>query len=424
MEGPRLAGGQTIKARRPTKVPSKKVSEFSFIWKAWTDLSTVSSSQTVTSHGAHGPATQVEQAAVANATERQRQQPASQENKGSLVIRAIRSVRSLAHVSAALQESANSESNTDVNTARQHSKLLPQRTQLAKDPKGKKPSLPARHPGESTSSWEVGALSSPERENSPGVLAPPVNHRRLVNRKPVSSIASADKRGGSTAFSSTSDNKAPMRAEKPCRSPLPTEQAPEKTTGIGSALPRPPVIHKRHSILSVTSTDEMSGTELSSIEKQNRRSSTGSSIRWDGDAMAQLAKQIREERKQLRAQRERERAQMGGATVHIRENKRDKSLARRRTPLSEVFDLNSCAESPPMATSPVPLTSLPSVDPIAAATEALLGITTASHIENVPQARPRNKPVSSRPRPVGIVVVEGDHNDSACLLQTPFHQTR
>jgi hypothetical protein len=177
------------------------------------------------------------------------------------------------------------------------------------------------------------------------------------------------------------------------------------------SVSRQPVINKRHSILSVTSTDEIPGVESStSVEKQNRRSSTGSSIRWDGDAMAQLAKKVREERKQLRAQRDLERVQMGGATVHIRQEKRDKSLARRRTPLSEIFDLSACVEDSPAATAPVQA----NIDPIMAATEALLGMTPSRRVENLP-ARPRNKQGSSQPRPVGIVAVDSDQNDGTCF---------
>jgi hypothetical protein len=258
-------------------------------------------------------------------------------------------------------------------------------------------------------------LSSPEKGNSPSVLVPSSDRRRLVTRRVASSTTSSDRRGSGNTLSSTRDAKTTVQREQARRPSLPIAQAPEESPKGPTTPPVSwqPVINKRHSILSVVSTDEMSGVESStSVDKQNRRSSTGSSIRWDGDAMAQLAKKVREERKQLRAQREQERAQKGGATVRVREEKRDRSLARRRTPLSEIFDLSACVEDAPAPASPAPSAS---VDPIMAATEALVGLATSKSVESPPPARPRNKQRSSRPRPLGVIF-DGDQNDGASFI--------
>ena len=322
----------------------------------------------------------------------------SSENKGSLVIRAMRSVRSIARISESSQQPG-ADSNTQVPSVNLDSKAVPEKTQSVRE-KIKKPSIATRRPSESTSSWEVGALSSPERESRPSVLVPSSGRRRLVVRRAPSS----EKRDSGNTSSGSLEAKAIPRP--PQSRPVPSlveKTSDESLEGPPLTLIVRPVVNKRHSILSVISTDDASGVDSpTSLEKQNRRSSTGSNIRWDADAMSQMAQKVREERKQLKARRERERAQ-SSQSPSPREAKRDRSLARRRTPLSEVFDLSSCVED-----------SLASVDPIVAATRALIEATPSNYVEDIPQARPRNKPASSKARPVGMVALDTDQDDGEC----------
>lgn len=326
----------------------------------------------------------------------QGQQPrASQENRGSLVIRAMRSVRSIARISESLQQQPNAGSESGANKS--ETNILPQQLKGSKN-KNKRPSVLTRRPGESTSSWEVGALSSPERESRQSVLVPSANRRRLVVKR-----ASSDK--GTKAASSVEEKATPPPPPTRRESLSNSQGSQEGSDGEPVTLIVRPVVNKRYSILSVN--DDASGVEsATSIEKQNRRSSTGSNIRWDADAMSQMAQKVREERKQLRAQRERERAQTGQAPSPREAQREAKTLARRRTPLSEVFDLSSQAED-----------NVANVDPIMAATQALIEATPSKQVDAVPQARPRNRPTSSQPRPVGIIALDSDKNDATiCVL--------
>lgn len=308
----------------------------------------------------------------------------------------MRSVRSIARISEPLQQpTAPSEVKAIAPSVVPSPNVLPE--PQAPRLKHKKPMIVTRRPGESTSSWEVGALSSPERESRTSVLVPSAGRRRLVVKKAPSS----EKRDSANT---TLDEQATARPNQARRTSLLVEQVPEENTvGPSAASFMRPAINNRHSILSVASTDDASGVD-SAAEKQNRRSSTGSNIRWDVDAMSQMAQKVREEKRQLRAQRERERAQTGHSPSP-REAKRDKSLARRRTPLSEVFDLNSCVEDSPA-----------SIDPIMAATQAVIEATPSKHVEDIPPARPRNKPVTSKARPVGIVPADCDQNDGKVIF--------
>jgi hypothetical protein len=195
---------------------------------------------------------------------------------------------------------------------------------------------------------------------------------------------------------------------------------------------------KRVSIISILSTEGAGADSLSNTKeiKEQRRSSTASSIRWDPEVLSQQAKKARmEERRRLKREREAERAKTGAPTP-VKEQRREKNMsARRRTPLSEVFDLDissaSASLSPEVTTAGVsdapaktPNTDheqiAPAVvcDPIVAATEALLreapkGSNDKNELTSVGIARPRQKgkELMQRPRPVGIVAVDDDKTE-------------
>lgn len=354
--------------------------------------------------------------------------------QGSIVLRAIRSVRSLAQIS----NGANSQNaEAKEKTVEPHRSTLTKRSKsMERDAqgsnRGKSKEGHARLAKDSTSSWEVGALSSPER-TSLGSPRLPSSLRRV---KPSNEAPR-------TLARRSSDNNQLTQEVHLRPSQLRHVSAPVENPTTRDVQARPILVTdqdtkaNRLSILSIASTD--SAAEESS--KENRRFSNGSNIRWDREAMSQQAEKVRKEREERlkrRAEREREleleRAARGEIVVPPRRDKKEKSvLARRRTPLSDIFDISVSSSTPDHTDSmDSSATAVPEkhsksrdssqslskekkpIDPVVAATLAMLeqayGYNPGQSTAPVDPPKPRKTTQSSsnRPRPVGFVATTND----------------
>lgn len=346
--------------------------------------------------------------------------------KGSLVIRAVRSVRSLAQIpSLANIRNTEAKDKTSENDAGKAKSSMPPVSGRLR----RKPGLPLRRPTtDSGSSWEVGALSSPDRSGRSTLLVP-AERRRHSEMGPDLRPPPIPRRASDTQ-ASFEPSIHPLHAPQPSEESNPAKARSRPNVRFNPDIPGQ--ADKRVSIISILSTDGTGADSSSNTKevKEQRRSSTASSIRWDPEVMSQQAKKARlEERRRLRREREAERAKTGVPTP-IKEQKREKSMsARRRTPLSEVFDLDISSVSPsPSSEAPtqVPqmehqqtaVASAVACDPIVAATEALLreapkrsdDKSELASVE-IPRLRLKGKELMHRPRPVGIVVVDDDKTE-------------
>lgn len=323
------------------------------------------------------------------------EKPKSEANdgKGSLVIRAIRSVRSFNQVSAEDQTVAQEPP----------AKPSPPERTLRRAPKM---TLALRRPSDSTLAQDMGAVSSPEVDVSR--LAPSSYRRRV---------------GGRHAPQPVEDSE-PLEAQQPSEA-TPTESfaRPILRSRPNSAV----YADNRLSVVSILTNEDSQGGQSSSDTKMDRRSSAGSSIRWDPEAMSRQAKKMRkerEERMRQRAQEERERIKNGLPPPERSEKKQRTLAARRRTPLTSVFDDLDISVVDPVEEQTTPPQTPPrqtAVDPIMAATEAVLRQSMRpsplkQSPEKTPRPRFRLKEKVDRPRPVGIVAVEGDGSDASMFM--------
>ncbi|KAG8800268.1 hypothetical protein FRC16_003252, partial [Serendipita sp. 398] len=331
--------------------------------------------------------------------------------RGSLVIRAIRSVRSLAQV--------------QVEEAKPKAETNPEESQAAPPPVEsvrriqKKPAFVLRRPSDSVPPQDFGGFSS-DHNRQPSRLVPSAR-RRVSAQYHAPSI--------------------------PVPEPVPAVVEPvvtPETEVQAVAIPRPrkPIVNRenRVSVVSILSIEE--SDSAAADVKANRRSSTGSNIRWDPEAMSQQARKVRQEREErlkVKLQLERERVQNGHPPNERLEKKAKSLAAKKRTPLVSIFDnLDISAPSAPSSSSQethsesVPVTDQvsteKSVDPIVAATVALLQQPAPQTSEILPRAVPRPRVKGkdhNRPRPVGIIATENDQNDATiCVLNAANEDLR
>ncbi|KAG8833323.1 hypothetical protein FRC17_010898, partial [Serendipita sp. 399] len=324
------------------------------------------------------------------------------EGKGSLVIRAIRSVRSLAQVTA---EEGKPKAEAKPEPIQQVDSPMVESARRIQ----KKPAFVLRRASDSTSPRGFGGLSSSDQNSHPSRLVPSTRRRVSAQYDP---------------------HPVPEQVSVAAqRAATPDVEVPSTAT----PRPRKPYIvnpENRVSVVSILSADE---SDAVADMKANRRSSTGSNIRWDPEAMSQQAKKVRQEREErlkLKLQLERENVQNGLPPNERLERKAKSIAAKRRTPLSSIFDgldISSPSAVPSqnmpsdsLSTAQRPSSTAP-VDPIIAATIALIHQPTPQTSEILPEAvpRPRLKGKDhNRPRPVGIIATESDQNDANGDLQT------
>ncbi|KAG8826169.1 hypothetical protein FRC19_009601 [Serendipita sp. 401] len=230
--------------------------------------------------------------------------------RGSLVIRAIRSVRSLAQVQV-------EETKPKAETNPEESQAAPPPVESVRRIQ-KKPAFVLRRPSDSVPSQDFGGFSS-DHNRQPSRLVPSTR-RRVSAQYHAPSI--------------------------PVSEPVPAVVEPvvtPETEVQAVAIPRPrkPIVNpeNRVSVVSILSIEESDAATAD--VKANRRSSTGSNIRWDPEAMSQQARKVRQEREErlkVKLQLERERVQ-NGLPPNERLEKKAKSLAaKKRTPLVSIFD--------------------------------------------------------------------------------------
>lgn len=321
--------------------------------------------------------------------------------KGSLVLKAVRSVRSLAQFSS-ISNLRSAETNDKGSDSESKSKVKSHRP-VAGPHLRKKTPLPMRRPTNgSNSSWEAGGLSSSERSARNVLLLP-----RSETQQPVVSRTASEARAIMPVAHTLRRTSHPINI-KSGNMELPRQNIRFDSEAVSQ-------VNKR---LSVISTDSMTDSAV----KENRRASTGSTIRWDPEAVSPQAKKERlEERRRLKAQRK-EAERMNGTPIQERKEK-SSSSARRRTPLTAVFDLDMSSSSTHTLDPNVPKISVDAPvaifkDPILAATEALLRappkerpLQTEKGSVEAAYPRLRSKESKARPRPVGIVAVDEDKDD-------------
>ncbi|PVF92931.1 hypothetical protein CPB86DRAFT_144768 [Serendipita vermifera] len=322
----------------------------------------------------------------------------SSNDKGSLVIRAIRSVRSLAQIASG------SGQRTVEAKPKPAEKPKQSNPPSAFPPNGKhrlsrqkRSGIFQRRASDSNAGWESSAASSSDVSKSTASLVP-TNHSRSVSC-PTPSINSpiSDDQDSPEASAAPSDDDEPVVEATP--RPRPPRPAQNN--------------NNRLSIVSILSTD--SGAQSSSAEtKQNRRSSNGSNIRWDPEAMSEQARKVRkerEERMRLKAQleREQEAERIRNGEPPAQPEKKKSLNSKRRTPLSAIFDIDtspakaydqdvSHLEEEKTPTSAV----FPQRDPLALAMEALINSPMARQEPPVVPKHNANRRVSAQFQPIQV----------------------
>ncbi len=271
---------------------------------------------------------------------------------GSIAVRAIRSMRSLARMASWAQLSNDKEGNTGVAAQSETTKAKASKEKKEKEPKEKtkekgetkkkkkkdkektkeKESKEEKREKEKTirysgSSFEAGALSS---QGSPAQRLEPEAGARTLTRKKQSllglglpsTIRLSTVRDVSSAstVSSTGVPQAPQRLSVDSAHLIMNAQGrPSSILSSGSSL-RPP--------------STISGISCDSGRTSRSSSSSIASVRWDDAALKTVKEKQREERR-TRREHNKEKGDMEGSKT-TRESRKS-SESRRRTPISEIF---------------------------------------------------------------------------------------
>ena len=367
---------------------------------------------------------------------------------GSIAVRAMRSVRSLARMASWAQLSNDKEGNPgpvvtetikakskdrkenkenrekekkksskeDGETKKRKKKEKEKTKEKEKESKGKE-QLTVRYSG---SSFEAGALSAQPSPAPPRTAPVHDGARTLTTRKKQSvlglglpstmRLSTVRDVSGSSAGSVAGVPQAPQRLSVDSAHLIMNAQGrPSSILSSGSSL-RPP--------------STISGISVDSGRSGRSSTSSSASVRWDEAGIRSVKEQQRQERRTRREQGERERAKDGAKTT--RESRRS-SESRRRTPISEIFpDAQMHAPSPAPESQRASVASLSPpasvVDgPLVRVEEATAdGHSVPTDDEKgTPVKRVRARPVSEqmlgRPRPQAIC--DDSEGDGKCRIR-------
>jgi len=282
------------------------------------------------------------------------------QNQGSIALRAMRSVRSLARIGswAQLNEAgatSNKEKSGDEKKEKKAKKVKAKKGEGKDDEKKKslrKKSTKSKKEKEdktkvdtirqSSSSFEVGALSASPGPPTPGLGSSSSGYANTLGVKAKksnsllglglpSTMRLPSVRVGSSASSTYNINVAPPTAD-------PTSNANRLSveSAVLNATPRPSSIMSSGSSLrplSAASTNSGSRLSVSSNGAESKRSSSAASVRWDEEGLETVREQRRKERESVDSQVRRKEREEKRAS---RESRRS-SEGRRRTPLTSVF---------------------------------------------------------------------------------------
>ncbi|KAL1747929.1 hypothetical protein HDZ31DRAFT_60801 [Schizophyllum fasciatum] len=329
-------------------------------------------------------------------------------NQGSVALRAIRSMKSLARIGSWAQlrgdENMVPPKEKEKEGTKGKKSLDKEKKKKKKDDKKEKPQAP-RHL--STSSFEAGALStSPEKIENTKTLG--AKKRSILGLGLPSSMRLPTVRGGSTASSI-----GPAAAAKD-----------NNRLSVESAARVPRGRDRAGSVLSTASS-----LRPPSTASGDSRISSGSSfrsIRWDDRGLQTASEQIKKDRQDKRESVESQRVEVDLTARRTSRESKHSVEGRRRTPLASIF--RDMAQAEPE--SPQSLQSAEPQYPLVTVEEATSDGHSAYSQASTPVKAARRRPVSeqllgrSRPKPMhedgeGVIsVLDAATNDLAQLITT------